>query len=327
MKKNKFKQMHQQNLITITTIRGFFQNLKHFICTKGKPEWPGHLVAILTVVFWGGTFVNTKYLLIGGMQPHEIFFIRFLLAYFCIWIISPRKLLCNSWKDELTMLLLGVTGGSLYFVAENTAIKLTYVNDVSFIICMAPLFTTFLAIVFLKNVNASKRLITGSIVALFGVSIVIFNGHFVMHLSPLGDTLALLASFCWGIYSLIIKRVSGRYSATFITRKVFFYGILTILPTFILKPWSFPLSNLGKPVIWLNIFFLGVIASFGCYLMWNWSVRKIGALKTANYNYLNPISTVILSAIFLKESITPIAFLGGILILIGIFISNRSNGI
>ncbi len=319
--------MHQLNFITITTIRGLIQNLKRIISTNGKPEWLGHLVAILTVIFWGGTFVNTKYLLIGGMQPHEIFFIRFLLAYFCIWIISPRKLLCNSWKDELTMLLLGVTGGSLYFVAENTAVKLTYVNDVSFIICMAPLFTTFLAIVFLKNVNASRKLITGSVVALIGVSIVIFNGHFVMHLNPLGDALALLASFCWGIYSLIIKRVSGRYSATFITRKVFFYGILTILPAFLFKPWSFPLHSLGKPIIWLNLFSLGVIASFACYLMWNWSIRKIGALKTANYNYLNPISTVVLSALFLKESITPIAFLGGTLILVGIFISNRSKRI
>jgi drug/metabolite transporter (DMT)-like permease len=325
MKSKKEEQMRQQKSIAMTMVR--IQNLRHIIHTKDQSKWTGHAVAILTVACWGGTFINTKYLLMGGMQPHEIFFVRFLLAYLCIWFISPRKLFCNNWKDELTMLLLGITGGSLYFWAENTAVQLTFVNDVSFIICMAPLFTIFFATIFLKNVKVSQKLITGSAIALAGVAIVIFNGHFVLHLNPSGDALALLASFCWGIYSLVIKRVSGKYSTSFITRKVFFYGILTILPAFLFQHWSFPLSGLEKPIIWLNLFFLGVVASFACYLMWNWSVRKIGALKTANYNYLNPISTVVLSAIFLKESITPIAFLGGILILIGIFMSNRSNGI
>ena len=93
----------------------------------------GHIVGIITVLCWGGTFINTKYLIMGGLKPHEIFFLRFLIAYICIWFISPRRLFCNNWKDEALMVLIGITGGSLFFQAENMAVALSYTTNVSFI--------------------------------------------------------------------------------------------------------------------------------------------------------------------------------------------------
>ena len=65
-----------------------------------------HAVAILVVLIWGVTFINSKVLLQHGMTPEEIFVVRFLLAYSCIWCISPRQLWCQSWRDELLMVLL-----------------------------------------------------------------------------------------------------------------------------------------------------------------------------------------------------------------------------
>ena len=73
----------------------------------------------------------------------------------------------------------------------------------------------------------------GSLLALVGVALVVYNGHFILKISPLGDFLTLLAAFSWAFYSLIMKKMSGRYRTTFITRKISFYGILTILPAFI----------------------------------------------------------------------------------------------
>ena len=72
-----------------------------------KMIW-GHIVGIITVLCWGGTFINTKYLIMGGLKPHEIFFLRFLIAYICIWFISPRRLFCNHWKDEALMVLIDI---------------------------------------------------------------------------------------------------------------------------------------------------------------------------------------------------------------------------
>ena len=88
------------------------------------------------------------------------------------------------------MMVLGITGGSIYFLAENTAVGITYVNNVSFILCSNPLSTTFISILVLRNLRATPRLMWGSMVALVGVALVIYNGSFILHLNPLGDFLA-----------------------------------------------------------------------------------------------------------------------------------------
>ncbi len=282
-----------------------------------------HLLAILTISIWGVTFVNTKVLLQHGLQPMEIFLLRFILAYLCIWTISPKKVRSQSWADEGLFFILGMVGGTVYFVAENTALGLTYVNNVSFIVCTAPLITMLLAILFVKSVKATLPLVLGSMIALIGVGMVIYNGRFVLQLNPLGDMLALTAAFSWAVYSLVIKNVSSRYSATFITRKVFFYGILTVLPLFLVRPWHFPLEQLRQPTIWMNLLFLSIVASFLCFLWWSVAVKKIGAMSTSNYVYLNPVTTIVASALFLQEPMTLMAYIGSALILLGVFVANH----
>ena len=282
-----------------------------------------HLLAVITIAIWGVTFVNTKVLLQHGLQPMEIFLLRFIVAYLCIWTISPRKVFSQSWRDEGIFLLLGFLGGTAYFVAENTAIGLTYVNNVAFIVCTAPLLTILLAILFVKGMKATLPLVLGSATALAGVGMVIYNGHFVLQLNPLGDMLALAAAFSWAVYSLVIKKVSSRYSAAFVTRKVFIYGIVTVLPLFLLKPWHFPLEGLLQPTVYLNLLFLSLVASFLCFLWWNAAVKKLGAISTSNYIYLNPITTVLASALFLHEPMTLMAYAGSALILMGVYVANH----
>lgn len=288
-----------------------------------RGNWGYHLLAIVIVLIWGTTFVSSKVLLQHGLTPHEIFVLRFLLAYVCIWFISPRRLFADTWRDELIMVALGVTGGSLYFLSENIAVGISYVTNVSFIVCTAPLLTTLLGLLFLRDVKASWPLIGGSLIALVGVALVIFNGRFVLKLNPAGDLLALVASLCWAVYSILMKLVTDRYDPVWLTRKVFFYGLLTILPAFIVRPWTFPLRHLAEPVIWGNLLFLGFISSFLCFLLWSVAIKKVDAISISNYVYLNPITTLVTSAIVLNEKMTALAFLGSALILLGVFISNR----
>ena len=282
-----------------------------------------HLIAVGAVAVWGTTFVNTKVLYNSGLTPSEIFFLRFLIAYVAIWFISPRKLFANSLRDEGLMLLLGITGGSLFFVAENSAVGLTYVNNVSFITSTSPLITVILGIVFVKSIKATWTLITGSLIALLGVGIVIFNGSFILHLNPWGDLLALLTAVCWAVYSLLMKAVSSKYSAVFITRKIFFYGLVTVLPMFLIDPWTATFSMLMTPKVVLNLLFLGLIASFLCFALWTVVIARLGVMTASNYQYLNPITTVVASAIFLSEPMTAIAYMGSALILIGVAVSNK----
>lgn len=278
-----------------------------------------HLIAILTVGIWGLTFISTKVLIEHGLSPQEIFLLRFLMAYLGIWFISPRRLFADNWKDELWLLWGGVTGGSFYFFTENTALEITLATNVAFIVCTAPLLTTILSLLIYKKEKATAGLVGGSLLALVGVALVVYNGHFILKISPLGDFLTLLAAFSWAFYSLIMKKMSGRYRTTFITRKIFFYGILTILPAFILHPWQFSLSGLWQPAVWMNLLFLGVLASLVCFVVWNIILKQLGTVRASNYIYLNPLFTLIGSAVLLDEQFTVMSLMGAMLILGGVY--------
>ena len=278
-----------------------------------------HLIAILTVGIWGLTFISTKVLIEHGLSPQEIFLLRFLMAYLGIWFISPRKLFADNWKDELWLLSGGVTGGSFYFLTENTALEITLATNVAFIVCTAPLLTTILSLLIYKREKATAALIGGSLLALVGVALVVYNGHFVLKISPLGDFLTLLAAFSWAFYSLIMKKMSGRYRTTFITRKIFFYGILNILHAFILHPRQFSIYGLWQPAVWMNLLFLGVLASLVCFVVWNIILKQLGTVRASNYIYLNPLFTLIGSAVLLDEQFTVMSLMGAMLILGGVY--------
>lgn len=286
---------------------------------NAKKNYIYHIIAILVVGIWGLTFISTKVLIGYGLSPQEIFLLRFLMAYLGIWFISPRKLFADNWKDELWLLWGGVTGGSFYFFTENTALEITLATNVAFIVCTAPLLTTILSLLIYKKEKATAGLVGGSLLALAGVALVVYNGHFILKISPLGDFLTLLAAFSWAFYSLIMKKMSGRYRTTFITRKIFFYGILTILPAFILHPWQFSLSGLWQPAVWMNLLFLGVLASLVCFVVWNIILKQLGTVRASNYIYLNPLFTLIGSAVLLDEQFTVMSLMGAMLILGGVY--------
>lgn len=100
-----------------------------------------HFLAFVTVAIWGSTFVFTKMLLLNGLSPAHIFTLRFIIAYVLLLAFEMTvrrqtfRWLSASWRDELIMLLLGITGGSLYFLTENAAMLFTTATNTSLIVC------------------------------------------------------------------------------------------------------------------------------------------------------------------------------------------------
>lgn len=278
-----------------------------------------HLIALLTIIIWSNTFVSSKILLHNGLSPAEIFAIRFALAYVAIIPFTHSKLWCDNLKDELLMLVLGATGGALYFLAENTALKYTGVSNVCLLVCSAPLLTALLARWFGKSEKMSSRLITGSLIAFAGAALVIVEDWKHMQLKLLGDMLALCGALSWAVYQLIIKRMCGKYSTVFINRKVFAYGLLTIAVFFVFDHPSFPLDSMLHPVVAGNLLFLGIIASGLCFWVWNIVIDHLGAVATSAYIYLQPLFAAITASFVLGEPITGAVVAGAVLIIAGVY--------
>lgn len=278
-----------------------------------------HLAALFTVAVWGATFVSTKVLIAHSLSPAEIFLIRFTLAYLCILPFARGRMWAGSLRDEALLAVAGITGGSIYFLTENIALEYAPASNVSLIVCTAPVWTALVLSLTDHSERMSRRQAIGSALAFAGMVLVVLNGRFVLRLSPRGDLLALCAAWLWVFYSIVIKQLGGRYPALFITRKVFFYGLLTILPWFAFHPFDVTWHTLAQPAVWGNLLFLGVVASMLCYLLWNAAMHRLGAVRTTNYIYINPLVTIITAAAFIGERITLVALAGAALILYGMW--------
>ena len=297
-----------------------------------------HLLALLVVAIWGVTFISTKVLINNGLLPSQIFVIRFVMAYAGIWIIQAlgkekTRMLSRSLRDEAVFAFLGITGGSLYFLAENTALAYTQASNVAFIVSTAPLLTILMTIAFrrvfkgdfaaaLEPVRLNWALALGTLLALGGVAMIAFDGaRFQMSLR--GDLLAFAAALCWGLYSIFMGKMSGDYGEMFATRKVFFYGLVTIVP-FLMVGEGMPSAEiLGRTPVILNLLFLGLIASLACFIIWNKVIVSLGNVTCTNYVYLNPFFTLVTAIIVLGERLTPLSAAGSLAIFAGVFLAGR----
>ena len=100
---------------------------------------------------------------------------------------------------------------------------------------------------------------------------------FILKINPLGDFLSLIAALMWAFYCLILKQLDSRYSTAFITRKVFFlWNNDNIACFFYFRPLHWDISLMLQPVVWGNLFFLGIIASMFCFISWNACVKRTG---------------------------------------------------
>lgn len=282
----------------------------------------------MVVAIWGSTFVFTKLLLLSGLTPAQIFTLRFIIAYVLLLGYSLTRNHCwlsDSVKDELLMMALGVTGGSLYFLTENSSMNYTTTTNTSLIVSLSPLIASALISLFYTTERLNRIQMAGTLMAAIGVAVVVLNGHFVLHLSPLGDSLAFSAALCWGFYSLLMIPANKKYDTVFITRKVFFYGLLSMIPYYLFCPEE--TSNLPSfnSSILLNLLFLGCVASMLCFLAWNWVMKKLGAVVATNYVYFNPVTTILFARVVLSEQITLYFLIGTLLILVGMYLADRKK--
>ena len=249
-------------------------------------------------------------------------FYRFVLAYFCLLMVSHKRLWADNWKDEFMLMLSGLTGGTFYFIAENTALGITQASNVALLVCTTPIFTALLVHWIFKE-PLRRNMIIGSIIALIGVGLVVFSGSVLLQINPLGDFLSIMAALMWAVYCLILKPLGKKYPTAFITRKVFLYSVISLLVYFLFDPLQVKTEVLFHPVVTLNLLFLGIVASMLCFIAWNAAVKVLGPSRTANYIYVQPFSTLVLSSIILSEVITLASMIGALCIIGGVYLAEK----
>lgn len=288
----------------------------------------GHAAALIAVAMWGYSFVSSKVLLDNGMGPVQIYVCRFVIAYILVLFFSHKRLWAANLREEAMFLLCGICGGSIYFIAENFALRYTLTTNVSLLTSLSPLITVMLVGLVYKNEKLGKGTAIGSLIAIVGVGFVVFNSSTSLQVRPLGDFLSLAAACCWAVYSLVLRQLNAHYDVWFISRKTFFYGCLTSLPFLLIEHDPANLINIiSEPQIYGNLLFLGVGASTVGYILWAISVKNLGAVVANNYMYLQPIMTLLVSFFVLGEKVSTAGYIGIFLILLGLWAGDNINKI
>ncbi|MGH1647270.1 DMT family transporter [Enterococcus gilvus] len=283
----------------------------------------GHLSAIVTVMIWALTFISTKVLL-KDFLPIEILFIRFLIGFLVLTVVSRRRLSFNGWSKEKYSMIAGLFGVFLYYYLENVALTYTLAMNVGIIGSVSPFMTALISRFVLKQGTIPKIFVLGFICSMIGISLISLSG--TLNVDPIGDGLALIATVCWASYSLIVKKISTFGEGTIAaTQRIFFYGLLFMLPVLFLSIDSLDVSRFAQLGNLSNLLFLGVGASALCFVTWNFSVKNLGAVRATVYIYTIPMLTTIASVAILGETITIKTVFGILLTLTGLILSELPN--
>lgn len=284
--------------------------------------------ALFAVGVWGASFIATK-IALREVPPIVVVTLRFLIGVVVLWIaLRVRRLTLRiERRDWPILIVLGLDGIWFHQLLQSTGLAQgASATNTAWYVALIPIFTALLAALFLREkFNALK--ISGIVLATFGVLLVVSKGDLadvVAHGLPVtfGDALALASAPNWAIFSVISKSVLKRYPPTVIMTLVMTIGWVMLAPLFILSDGFTQTARLTSDG-WWSILFLGVACSGLAYIFWYDVLHEAEASSSATFIYIEPVVTVIVAALVLKEPIVPATLIGGAIILLGVWLVSR----
>ncbi|MCL2438673.1 MAG: DMT family transporter [Coriobacteriia bacterium] len=279
------------------------------------------IAALITVSLWASAFPAVKYLL-DYYSAESIMVLRFLIASLVVTaVILIKKVKLPDKKDIPLFALAGLLGIFLYSWFFITGVNTVPSGVSSFLIASAPVFATLFSIALLKE---KVKLLSwiGIIVSFCGLAAVTASqmSGFVMNI---GAVLLVGASISTSLYTIIQRKLTEKYTPFEAAAYSVLFGTLftlVFLPGLIREVSHVPL------VVNLIPLYLGIFPAAIAYLSWSYALAK--ARSTAHvtmFVYLIPFLATLLAFFWLGESITPAAFVGGIIIIAGMLISNLTK--
>ena len=286
------------------------------------------LLIIISLV-WAGSFIAVKTTVeIDNVPPIHLGFLRFLIATpFMVLILFFRKTTQKIPLRELPRLIvLGLTGVTLIYILQYIGVDLTNASTAGVLINTNVIFILTLSIIFLKEkLTFSKT--AGITISFLGVVMVVFAQSMnetinFTDMFLLGSIYVILSAFCWAVYTIIGKNLLKKYDEFTVTAYAFLLGTFFFLPL-VFQDISTTVSHISFNG-WIAILYLSLVCAVFGYLGWYYALTKTEASKAAVYLNLIPLFTITLS-FFYGETPTILFILGAILIIYGVYLTQRSN--
>jgi len=278
------------------------------------------------VIAWGISFVATKVAL-KYVSPTTVVWLRFGLGVLTLGIaMQLRKQFSLPKKQDLAYFtLLGFLGIAFHQWLQSTGLVTAQAATSSWLVSTSPVFMALLGWIFLRE-KLSGMQIFGILLAAGGVAVVATRGDLASLLAgnfgEPGNLLLLLSAPNWALFSALSRRGLKTHPATQMMFYVMVFGWLFISILF------FARSGLAEVHLvqwdgWLAILFLGVVCSGLAYIFWYDGLQTLPVAQTGAFLYVEPFVTVVFAALILAEPLLISALVGGLCILLGVWLVNR----
>ncbi|MEO4054621.1 DMT family transporter [Solibacillus sp. CAU 1738] len=290
-------------------------------------KFPPQLLLILATILWGGNFVIGR-AVADDIPPITLAFLRWCTAFIVFFPLAYRRTK-REWESVKAhwpaVIILAVTGVASFNTLVYIGLHYTTSINASLMNSSTPIIIYILSFIFLKE-RLSKFQILGTALSLTGVLFIISGGSFsslAQFSFNQGDLIVLVAVFCWGVYSLLIKQYAGRlpgYSTFLVTIAL---GAIMLLPftVYELISSSFTIDWSLKTIS--AIFYVGIFASIVAFLSWNSGVVSLGANKASIYLNFIPLFAAIFAVIFIGEQLQISQIIGGLAVISGVLLTNK----
>jgi len=286
------------------------------------------LAAFFAVVVWGASFVATK-LALRYTNPAAVVWLRFTMGVVILGlaVMKGRLFELPDKKDWLYFALLGFLGITFHQWLQSTGLLTSQATTTAWIVASTPIFMALLGWLVLAEKPLWLQLL-GILLSTCGVLLVVSHGHLADLASGRfgtpGDFLILLSSLNWAVFSILSRRGLKKYPATLMMFYVMVFGWLFSSIWFLVNGGQVHMSAIPWDG-WAGIAFLGIFCSGFAYIFWYGALKALPVAQTGAFLYLEPLVTVLVAAVILKEQVTLAAFLGGVLILVGVWLVNRRS--
>jgi drug/metabolite transporter (DMT)-like permease len=279
-----------------------------------------HLLLLIAVIIWGSTFVASKFCL-GVMSPIQLVAGRFLIAAPALYVVARLRGASFRLGAHKKVLLLAVVIFSFHYLLQTWALEFTTATNSGWLITVAPLTIALLAALFLREPAPPA---VGILVASLGIVLLVSKGDLrsLGTLSSVGDSMVLASTFSWAVFTIITRNPSRALDPVVVTfvMTVPLAASALVLPL-VLDRWT-AWSDLGLETL-LALLFLGLAGVALAQWFWQRGVAKLGAAQAGLFLYLEPLATTALAVPYLGEPFGPVAAVGGLLVIVGVFLARR----
>jgi len=280
------------------------------------------------VVVWGASFIATKVAL-QEISPATVVWLRFGIGVLILGVTAGFRgqLTWPQWKDVPYFGLLGLLGITFHQWLQSTGLVTAQASTTAWIVATTPIFMALLGWLVLRE-KLSRWQTFGIALAAAGVLAVVSEGNLASLTTGTfgapGDILILISSLNWAVFSALSQWGLKKHSAGWMMLYVMGFGWLFTSVQFFAGPGIAEIGQLGRDG-WLAILFLGVACSGLAYIFWYDGLQAIPTSQVGAFLYLEPLVAVVVAAIILGEPVFLASLLGGITILLGVWLVNSKG--